>query len=145
MSRVLAGFLCAVGCLGACGAPTDEAPGAVGKSAQAITVSDIPGLYFFDMNTQRGTLDGNWSFHADGTFFEVSNGVELPSGGGTWTTDGQNIALVQNIPYGNTCHFAAPLTANGFASPSNPSTQATCTFNHLKPNPRRSWYATKLQ
>jgi hypothetical protein len=40
--------------------------------------------------------------------------------------------------------LAAPFTATGLATQSSPSTQATCTFNHLKPNPRTSWYAIKL-
>lgn len=141
-------LLCA-GFYGGCSAP-DSGPveptsgsGTVGASTAAQTSATIPGLYFFQIDTQRGPIVGNWSFHADGTFFSVANGTEVPAG--TWTSDGTHISLVQTIPYGNTCNYGAPLTATGFASKTNPSTEASCTFNHLRPNPRKDWYALKLQ
>jgi len=128
--------LLAAGCGGT------EGEGAAGESSAAVTAGTIPGLYFFQVNTQRGPIVGNWSFHADGTFYNSAGGAETPAG--TWTTDGTQVFLVQSIPYGNTCHLAAPLTSTGFATKASPSTEASCTFNHLNPNPRKSWYATKL-
>jgi hypothetical protein len=73
----------------------------------------------------------------------VVNGSELPAG--TWTTDGTTISLVQRTPYGNSCQLSAPLTPTGFASPDTPSTDVSCTFVRLKPNPPSSWYCTRLQ
>jgi hypothetical protein len=102
----------------------------------------IAGLYFFQINTQRGPIVGNWSFHADGTFYDSAGGTEVLDG--TWTTDGTNVFIVETIPYGNLCHYSAPITSTGFASREAPSTQASCTFDHLRPNPRKSWYALKL-
>jgi hypothetical protein len=135
---VLFCLLLAVGCGGNEGAATAN----MATNVDDVTASTIPGLYFFQINTQRGPIVGNWSFHADGTFFSSAGGTETLAG--TWVTDGTNISLVQSIPYGNTCHYSAPLTATGFATKDAPSTQASCTFNHLNPNPRKSWYAIKL-
>ena len=112
-----------------------------GGAAHAAT-PDVAGLYFFQINTQRGPIVGNWSFHADGTFYDAAGGSEVLDG--TWTTDGTSIFVVETIPYGNLCHYTAPITATGFATKADPSTDATCTFNGLKPNPRKSWYALKL-
>jgi hypothetical protein len=106
------------------------------------SASVVTGLYFFQINTQRGPIVGNWSFHADGTFYDSAGGTEVLDG--TWTTDGTNVFVVETIPYGNLCHYSAPIVATGFASREHPSTQATCTFDHLRPNPRKSWYALKL-
>jgi hypothetical protein len=131
------GLALALGCGGA-----EDAATSAGAAGAAVTASTIPGLYFFQVNTQRGPIVGNWSFHADGTFYNSAGGTEVLAG--TWTTDGTSVALVQTIPYGNTCHLAAPLTATGFATQASPSTSASCTFNHLNPNPRKSWYAQKL-
>jgi hypothetical protein len=107
-----------------------------------VTPADIAGLYFFQIDTQRGPIVGNWSFHADGTFYDAAGGTEVLDG--TWTTDGTNIFVTETIPYGNLCHYNAPVTATGFATSANPSTDASCTFNHLNPNPRKDWYALKL-
>jgi hypothetical protein len=112
-----------------------------GGAAHAAT-PDVAGLYFFQINTQRGPIVGNWSFHADGTFYDAAGGTEVLDG--TWTTDGTSVFVVETIPYGNLCHYTAPITATGFATKASPSTDATCTFNGLKPNPRKSWYALKL-
>jgi len=133
-SAVILCLLLALGCGGREGATT--------TNVDDVTAATIPGRYFYQINTQRGPIVGNWSFHADGTFYAAAGGNETLAG--TWVTDGANISLVQSIPYGNTCHYSAPLTATGFATQGTPSTQASCTFNHLNPNPRKSWYATKL-
>jgi len=125
-----------------CGGTEGDGGTAGETSAAAVTASTIPGLYFFQVNTQRGPIVGNWSFHADGTFYNAAGGTETLAG--TWTTDGTQVFLVQSIPYGNTCHLAAPLTATGFATKTSPSTETSCTFNHLNPNPRKSWYTIKL-
>jgi hypothetical protein len=138
------GMLGVVMCVG-CGGPESVTEGAdpgTTSVVRPVTAAEIPGVYFFQLDTKRGTATGNWSFNGDGTFAAVMNGGEIPAG--TWSTDGVEIVLVQNTPYGNSCRLIAPLTETGFASRSSPSVDASCTFNRLKPNPPSSWFAIRL-
>jgi hypothetical protein len=131
--------------LGGCG-PEPASDSIEPLTAAAVTASAagrVTGTYFFQLSTTRGPLDGNWQFHPDGTFASVSNGVKRAAG--TWTSDGAQISLLEQRPYGNSCRLTAPLTASGFASATAPSTDARCTFNGIKPNPVQSWYAARLR
>jgi hypothetical protein len=131
--------------LGACGPePASDGVGAIAPAAVTSSAAGgVTGTYFFQLSTKRGPIDGNWQVHPDGTFASVSNGVEVPAG--TWTSDGAQISLLEQRPYGNSCRLTAPLTASGFASAAAPSTDARCTFNGIKPNPVQSWYASRLR
>jgi hypothetical protein len=126
-----------------CGAADPSSENALSSTSPPETAEApaIAGTYSYQINTRRGPIVGTWSFHDDGSFFDLSNDTEIPAG--TWTSDGTNISLVENIPYGNVCQCTAPITATGFSSREAPSTDITCTFNSLKPNPRSSWYAIK--
>jgi hypothetical protein len=137
----MSGVAMCVGCGGPESTTEGADPGTI-SVARPVTAAEIPGVYFFQVNTRRGTLNGNWSFNGDGTFATVVNGLDLPAG--TWTTDGVAILIVQNTPYGNSCRLTASLTDTGFASQGSPSVDVTCTFNRLKPNPPSSWFAIRL-
>jgi hypothetical protein len=130
----------------ACASPVADAPatddGAPGTASAALTAS-LAGTYFFEIVSQRGEEVGNWSLHADGTLYSVSNGASTPAG--TWSSDGTTVTIERALPYGSSCRYSAPITASGFATAAQPSTAAACTFVRLKPNPPKSWYALRIQ